>query len=62
MKEKLHRNEQPVVPKARKNYRTPKLVKYGDFRKVTLSPIKGSIDKDGPGGALRTRVTGGPNP
>jgi len=44
----------------KKTYSTPKLVSYGDFRRVTLS-IKGSIDKDSGGSPIRTRVSGGGN-
>jgi hypothetical protein len=45
----------------KKAYVAPKLVSYGDFRRVTL--VKGTVDKDGSGGgAVRTRISGGSNP
>ena len=44
----------------RKAYHPPKLTIYGDFRRLTR--IKGAVDKDSAGGALRTRVAGGSHP
>jgi len=45
----------------KKAYLAPKLVSYGDFRRVTLG-LKGVIDKDSAGAPLRTRISGGSHP
>ena len=45
----------------KKAYAEPKLVGYGDFRRVTLG-LKGTIDKDSASAPLRTRISGGSHP
>ncbi len=47
-----------MTEKAKLTYKAPKLKKFGDFRKLTLT--KGVVDKDGGStGTLRTRASGG---
>jgi hypothetical protein len=47
-----------MTEKPKLKYKAPKLKKFGDFRKLTLT--KGIVDKDGGSTTgLRTRASGG---
>jgi hypothetical protein len=61
MKKREQNDAKKLGGQKKQAYVSPKLVSYGDFRRVTLG-IKGTIDKDSAGAPKRTRPSGGSHP
>jgi uncharacterized protein DUF5972 len=61
MKKRSASDSKKSAGASKKAYVTPKLVSYGDFRRVTLG-LKGVTDKDSASAPLRTRISGGSHP